>query len=114
MDVNRRHLIGASAAGMAGALAVSTDSARAAPLTSSLGRDVTQGHLIPWVDFAPSWKGFQSLGLSPDTIFAISNVRAEFLNKFTNSVIVSIGASALAVMWPELVKSAVSRSSAAL
>ena len=22
-----------------------------------LGRDVTQGHLIPWVDFAPSWKG---------------------------------------------------------
>ena len=22
-----------------------------------LGRDVTQGHLIPWVDFAPAWKG---------------------------------------------------------
>lgn len=62
-----------------------------------LGRDVTQGHLIPWVDFAPSWKGFQSLGLSPDTIFAISNVRAEFLNKFINSVIVSVGASAIAV-----------------
>ena len=35
-----------------------------------LGRDVTQGHLIPWVDFSPSWKGWQSLGLSPDTIFA--------------------------------------------
>jgi multiple sugar transport system permease protein len=62
-----------------------------------LGRDVTQGHLIPWVDFAPSWKGFQSLGLSPDTIFAISNVRAEFLNKFINSIIVSVGASAIAV-----------------
>jgi multiple sugar transport system permease protein len=39
-----------------------------------LGKDVTQGHLIPWVDFTPSWKGFQALGLSPDTIFAMSNV----------------------------------------
>ena len=30
-----------------------------------LGRDVTQGHLIPWVDFSPAWKGWQSIGLSP-------------------------------------------------
>ena len=62
-----------------------------------LGKDVTQGHIVPWVDFAPSWKGFQSLGLSPDTIFADSNVREEFLKKFINSMIASIGASALAV-----------------
>ena len=74
-----------------------------------LGRDVTQGHLIPWVDFSPSWKGFQSLGLSPDTIFAISNVRAEFLNKFTNSVIVSIGASAIAVIIGSLAAYGLSR-----
>jgi multiple sugar transport system permease protein len=74
-----------------------------------LGRDVTQGHLIPWVDYAPSWKGFQSLGLSPDTIFAISNVRAEFLNKFTNSVIVSVGASALAVVIGSLAAYGLSR-----
>src|SRR5664279_6537570 len=47
MDVNRRHLIGVSAAGMAGALAVSTDAARAAPLTSTLGRDVTQYGVRP-------------------------------------------------------------------
>jgi uncharacterized secreted repeat protein (TIGR03808 family) len=47
MDVNRRHLIGASAAGIAGALAVSTDAARAAPLTSALGRDVTQYGVRP-------------------------------------------------------------------
>jgi multiple sugar transport system permease protein len=52
-----------------------------------LGRDVTQGHLIPWVDFSPGWKGWQSLGLSPDTIFQTSNVREEFLKKFINSVI---------------------------
>ena len=74
-----------------------------------LGRDVTQGHLVPWVDFAPSWKGFQSLGLSPDTIFAISNVRAEFLNKFINSVIVSVGASAIAVVIGSLAAYGLSR-----
>ena len=62
-----------------------------------LGRDVTQGHLIPWVDFSPAWKGWQSLGLSPDTIFATSNVREEFLKKFINSVICSFGAAAFAV-----------------
>jgi uncharacterized secreted repeat protein (TIGR03808 family) len=47
MDVNRRHLIGASAAGIAGALAVSPDAARAAPLTSLLGRDITQYGVRP-------------------------------------------------------------------
>ncbi len=47
MDMNRRHLIGASAAGMAGALAMSPDAARAAPLTSTLGRDVTQYGVRP-------------------------------------------------------------------
>jgi len=47
MDVNRRHLIGASAAGVAGALAMSPDAARAAPLTSALGRDATQYGVRP-------------------------------------------------------------------
>src|SRR6202171_4798390 len=42
MDLNRRHLIGASATGVAGALAMSPKAARAAPLTSALGRDATQ------------------------------------------------------------------------
>ena len=42
MDVNRRHLIGASAAGAASALAMSPQAARAAPLTATLGRDATQ------------------------------------------------------------------------
>ena len=44
MDVNRRHLIGISAAG---ALAMSPDAARAATLTSALGRDVTQYGVRP-------------------------------------------------------------------
>lgn len=47
MDVNRRHLIGASAAGAASALALSPDAARAAPLTSTLGRDATQYGVRP-------------------------------------------------------------------
>src|SRR5258708_28861381 len=47
MDVNRRHLIGASAAGVAGALAMTPDAARAAPLTSALGRDATQYGVRP-------------------------------------------------------------------
>lgn len=47
MDVNRRHLIGASAAGAAGALVMSPDAARAAPLTSALGRDATQYGVRP-------------------------------------------------------------------
>src|SRR4030088_904715 len=47
MDVNRRHLIGASAAGFAGALAMSPDAARAAPLTSVLGRDASQYGVRP-------------------------------------------------------------------
>jgi len=47
MNVNRRHLIGASAAGVAGALAAAPDVARAAPLTSTLGRDATQYGVRP-------------------------------------------------------------------
>jgi uncharacterized secreted repeat protein (TIGR03808 family) len=44
MDFNRRHLLGASAAG---ALAMAPDAARAAPLTSTLGRDAAQYGVRP-------------------------------------------------------------------
>jgi uncharacterized secreted repeat protein (TIGR03808 family) len=47
MDVNRRHLLGASAAGAAGALAMTPDALRAVPLASTLGRDVTQYGVRP-------------------------------------------------------------------
>jgi uncharacterized secreted repeat protein (TIGR03808 family) len=47
MDVNRRRLIGASAAGIAGALAVSPEAARAAQLTAALGRDATHYGVRP-------------------------------------------------------------------
>jgi uncharacterized secreted repeat protein (TIGR03808 family) len=46
MDFNRRYLLGASAAGAAGALAASPEAARAAP-TSVLGRDAAQYGVRP-------------------------------------------------------------------
>jgi multiple sugar transport system permease protein len=74
-----------------------------------LGRDVTQGHLVPWYDFNPSWKGWQSLGLSPDTIFETSNVRNEFTKRFVNSMIATLGASGLAVVLGALAAYGLSR-----
>jgi uncharacterized secreted repeat protein (TIGR03808 family) len=47
MDLNRRHLIAASAAGAVSAFAMSPHAARAAPLTSTLGRDATQYGVRP-------------------------------------------------------------------
>jgi multiple sugar transport system permease protein len=60
--------------------------------------DITQGHIIPWLQFQPDWKGWRSLGLSPDTIGQPSTTRDEFLMRFANSVIAAIGASLLAVV----------------
>jgi len=59
--------------------------------------DVMQGALVPWVDFEPARLGWRSLGLSPDTIGQTSTVREEFLKRFANSVVCSVGASLLAV-----------------
>jgi len=68
-----------------------TTSFKAAP-------DVMQGNLIPYVDFEPKMLGLRSLGLSPETIFTESTVRAEFMKRFWNSTIIALSASALAVM----------------
>ncbi|WP_309084318.1 carbohydrate ABC transporter permease [Chelativorans sp.] len=63
-----------------------------------LAPNVMQGHLIPFVDFTPQWRGWQSLGLSPDSIFQTSTVRAEFVKRFMNSVVASLSASSLALI----------------
>lgn len=47
MDIDRRHLIGASAGVAAGALATPARAQRAAPLTSALGRDATHFGVKP-------------------------------------------------------------------
>ena len=71
--------------------------------------NVTQGHLIPWVDFQPDWKGWRSLGLSPDTIGRTSTVRSEFLLRFENSIFASVGASLLAIVIGSLAAYGLSR-----
>ena len=60
--------------------------------------DVMKGNLIPWWDYQPKWLGLKSLGLSPNTIFVESTVRAEFLKRFWNSAVTSVGASTIAVL----------------
>jgi multiple sugar transport system permease protein len=71
--------------------------------------DVTQGHLIPGFDFPPDWKGWRSLGLSPDTILETSTARAEFTSRFINSILASVGASALALVLGSLAAYGLSR-----
>jgi multiple sugar transport system permease protein len=71
--------------------------------------NVTQGHLVPWLDFAPDWRGWRSLGLSPDTIGQISTAREEFLKRFTNSVVASLAASTLAIVLGSLAAYGLSR-----
>ena len=60
--------------------------------------DVMKGNMIPFWDYTPQWRGWKSLGLSPDTINTESTVREEFLKRFTNSTISAVASSALAVV----------------
>jgi multiple sugar transport system permease protein len=58
--------------------------------------DVTQGRIIPWLQYQPDWRGWRSLGLSPDTIFEESSEREQFLKHAKNTLIISTGAALLA------------------
>ena len=71
--------------------------------------DVTQGHLVPWLDFVPDWRGWRALGLSPDTIGQMSTAREEFVKRITNSVVASLGASTLAIVLGSLAAYGLSR-----
>ncbi len=71
--------------------------------------DITQGHIIPWLQYHPDWKGWRSLGLSPDTIRTDSSTRSEFLKRFLNSAYISVGASFFAVVIGSLAAYGLSR-----
>ena len=71
--------------------------------------DVMQGNMIPFLDFEPAWLGWRSLGLSPETIVAESTVRDEFFKRFTNSAVISLSASMLAVVLGSLAGYGLSR-----
>ncbi|MEE4189025.1 MAG: carbohydrate ABC transporter permease [Roseobacter sp.] len=74
-----------------------------------LAPDVMKGNLIPWWDFTPRWKGWESIGISPRLIGEVSTVREEFLKRFWNSTVVSISASLLAVVLGSLAAYGLSR-----
>ncbi|MBW4707398.1 carbohydrate ABC transporter permease [Roseobacter sp. YSTF-M11] len=80
-------------------------------LTTSfkLAPDVMRGNMIPWWDYTPRWKGWESLGLSPRLIGEVSTVREEFLKRFYNSAIVAVSASMLAVILGSLAAYGLSR-----
>jgi multiple sugar transport system permease protein len=80
-------------------------------LTTSfkMAPNVMKGNMIPWVDFQPSWLGWRSLGLSPDTWAAENTVRAEFVKRFMNSAVVSVSSSILAVILGSLAAYGLSR-----
>lgn len=80
-------------------------------LTTSfkLAPDVMQGNMVPWVDYEPKWRGWKSLGLSPDTIWNESTVREEFMKRFANSLISALGSSTLAVILGSMVAYGLSR-----
>jgi len=80
-------------------------------LTTSfkMAPDVMQGNLIPWVDYAPRWLGWRSIGLSPDTWGAESTVREQFMLRFRNSAVVSVSASLLALALGSLAAYGLSR-----
>jgi multiple sugar transport system permease protein len=80
-------------------------------LTTSfkMAPDVMKGNMLPWVDYTPKWLGWRSLGLSPDTLGTESTVRAEFLKRFSNSAIVAVVSSVLAVVLGSLAAYGLSR-----
>lgn len=84
--------------------------------------NVMQGQMIPWpadwtpegdwakkLFYAPKWKGWESIGLSPEALGRESTARAEFVKRFTNSAIVAFSASALAVVLGALAAYGLSR-----
>ena len=71
--------------------------------------NVMKGNMIPFVDYQPAWLGWRSLGLSPDTIWTESTVRAEFMKRFMNSAVISLTSSALAVILGSLAAYGLSR-----
>jgi len=61
-------------------------------------KDIYQHQIIPWLQFHPVWKGWQSLGLSPDTIGEPSTARSLFLKHAENTIIISTMAALLATI----------------
>jgi multiple sugar transport system permease protein len=66
--------------------------------TFKVAKDVQLGNILPWIQYQPSWLGLRSLGLSPDTIWGDSTPREEFIKRFWNSILASLGGASLALV----------------
>ena len=60
--------------------------------------DIYQRNVIPWADFEPDWRGWESLGLSPDTIREESGARDNFFKHARNTIFISVASSGLALV----------------
>jgi multiple sugar transport system permease protein len=72
-------------------------------------RDIYDRDIIPWVQFEPNWKGWESLGLSPETIGFPSSAREQFIKHAVNTVTISISAALLATIIGSLAAYGLSR-----
>jgi len=72
-------------------------------------KDIYAFKLIPWVQFDPSWKGYQSLGLSPDTIREASTPREQLIKHYKNTVVISVSAALLTTLAGSLAAYGLSR-----
>jgi len=72
-------------------------------------KDIYEFDLVPWIQFEPNWKGWASLGISPDTIGESSGARDHFLKHASNTVTISISAAFLATIIGSLAAYGLSR-----
>jgi multiple sugar transport system permease protein len=72
-------------------------------------KDIYAFKLIPWVQFDPSWKGYQSLGLSPDTIREASTPREQLIKHYKNTLVISFSAALLTTVAGSLAAYGLSR-----
>src|SRR5262245_30776292 len=72
-------------------------------------KDIYQREIIPWLQFQPIWKGWQSIGLSPSTVTEPSSARDQFLKYASNTVSISFSAALLAAIIGSLAAYGLSR-----
>jgi multiple sugar transport system permease protein len=61
-------------------------------------QDIYQNRIIPWLQYPPDWRGWESLGLSPETINRPSDARDFFLKHAENTLVIGLSAAGLATV----------------
>lgn len=61
-------------------------------------QDIFQTRIIPWLQYQPDWRGWESLGLSPDTIGSPSGARDFFFKHAKNTIVIGLSAAGIATI----------------